>query len=163
MNRIHIVGRKNHGKTTLIVEVLAEFHRRGIRVGAIKHSAHRHELDPPGKDSYRHREAGANPAAVVSRSLIGVFVPRDEATDCYATIAPLFSGCKLVLVEGDVDATAPKIEVWRECRGTTCLATERDDILAVVSDDAPHVSLPVWPRGDVVRLADGILTALGLS
>ena len=57
MNRIHIVGRKNHGKTTLIVEVLAEFHRRGIRVGAIKHSAHRRELDPPGKDSYRHREA----------------------------------------------------------------------------------------------------------
>jgi molybdopterin-guanine dinucleotide biosynthesis protein B len=160
MNRIHIVGRKNHGKTTLIVELLEEFRRRGVSVGSVKHSAHRHELDPPGKDSYRHRAAGANPAAIVSRNLVGVFVRRDEITDCYAVIGPLFSGCKLVLVEGDIDARAPKIEVWRACRGTPCLATERDDILAVVSDDSPPVSLPVWPRGDIAHLADRLLAGL---
>jgi len=157
MRRVHIVGRKNHGKTTLIVDLLEEFRRRGIRVGSIKHSVHRHELDPPGKDSYRHRAAGANPAAVVSHSLIGVFVPRDEATDAYASIAPLFADCVLVLVEGDIHTAAPKVEVWRECRGTNCLASERDDILAVVSDDAPPVSLPVWPRQGVARIAENLL------
>jgi molybdopterin-guanine dinucleotide biosynthesis protein B len=157
MKRIHIVGRKNHGKTTLIVDLLEECRRRGIRVGSIKHSAHRHELDPPGKDSYRHREAGANPAAIVSRNLVGVFVPRDDATDAYASIAPLFADCELVLVEGDIDAQSPKIEVWRECRGTTCLAAERDDILAVVSDDAPPTSLPVWPRQGVVQIVENLL------
>lgn len=157
MKRVHIVGRKNHGKTTLIVELLEEFRRQGIRVGSIKHSAHRHELDLPGKDSYRHREAGANPAAIVSRSLIGVFVPRDEATDAYATIAPLFAQCALVLVEGDIHAAAPKIEVWRECQETNCLANERDDILAVVSNDAPPVSAPIWPRQGLARIAENLL------
>jgi molybdopterin-guanine dinucleotide biosynthesis protein B len=157
MKRIHIVGRKNHGKTTLIAELLDAFRRQGVRVGSIKHSAHRHELDLPGKDSYRHREAGANPAAVICRNMVGVFVPRDEATDAYASIAPLFADCALVLVEGDIDAAAPKIEVWRECQGTSCLAAERDDILAVVSDDAPPTSLPVWPRRGVAQIVANLL------
>ena len=157
MNCIHVVGRKNHGKTTLIVELLQEYRRQGVRVGSIKHSVHRHELDPPGKDSHRHREAGANPAAVISRNLVGVFVPRDEATDAYASIAPLFADCALVLVEGDIHATAPKIEVWRECQGTSCLAAERDDILAMVSDDAPPTSLPVWPRRAVAQIVENLL------
>jgi len=157
MNCIHVVGRKNHGKTTLIVELLQEYRRQGVRVGSIKHSVHRHELDPPGKDSHRHREAGANPAAVISRNLVGVFVARDDATDAYASIAPLFADCALVLVEGDIQAAAPKIEVWRECQDTNCLASERDDILAVVSDDAPPTSLPVWPRRGVAQIAANLL------
>jgi molybdopterin-guanine dinucleotide biosynthesis protein B len=157
MKRIHLVGRRNHGKTTLIVELLEECRRRGIRAGSIKHSAHRHELEPPGKDSYRHRQAGASPAAIMSHSLIGVFVPRNEGTDAYASIAPLFADCELVLVEGDIDAAAPKVEVWRECHGTACLAAERDDIRAIVSDDAPPVSLPVWPRCNVAQILDNLL------
>lgn len=154
MKRIHIVGRKNHGKTTLIVDLLEECRRRGLRVGSIKHAAHRHELDTPGKDSYHHRQAGANPAAVISHNLIGVFLARDEGNDAYASIASLFADCALVLVEGDIDARAPKIEVWRESLGTECLATERSDILAIVSDDVPPTSLAVWPRCQVGQLVD---------
>ena len=91
MRRIHIVGRRNHGKTALIVDLLGEFRRRGIQVGSIKHSAHRHELDPPGKDSYRHREAGANPAGIISCNLMAVFVPRSPSDDCYARLDPMFA------------------------------------------------------------------------
>ena len=139
MRRIHIVGRKNHGKTTLVVDLIKEFCDRGIRAGSIKHSSHRHELDLPGKDSFRHREAGADPAAIVSKGLIAVFAPRQPDADCYARLAPMFADCEVVLVEGDLERAGPKIEVWRSDVGTPCLALERRDILAVVSD-APDVS-----------------------
>jgi len=72
VRRIHIVGRKNHGKTTLMVDLIEEFTRRGLRVGSMKHSIHVHELDQPGKDSYRHRHAGADPSAVVTRDMVCV-------------------------------------------------------------------------------------------
>lgn len=157
MKRVHIVGRKNHGKTTLIVELLEEFRRRGIHVGSIKHSAHQHELDPPGKDSYRHRHAGADPAAIISKNLLGVFVARKEEVDPYAAIAPLFADCVLVLVEGGIDADAPKVEVWRACHGQDPLAASRADISAVISDDAPAVPLPVWPRRSAAELAEKLL------
>lgn len=157
MRRIHIVGRRNHGKTALIVDLLGEFRRRGIRVGSIKHSAHRHELDPPGKDSYRHREAGADPAGIISRNLMAVFVPRSADDNCYDRLAPLFADCELVLVEGDIEATGTKIEVWRAAMGTTCLVGEHCDIRAIVSDDQPEANVQVWPRSDLGLLADRLL------
>ena len=75
MNRIHIIGRKNHGKTQLVVELVEEFSLRGLRVGTIKHTHHDHELDTPGKDSHRHRSAGA---AVVVIDSAASLVPRAE-------------------------------------------------------------------------------------
>ena len=157
MRHIHIVGRRNHGKTALIADLLGEFGRRGIRAGSIKHSAHDHELDVPGKDSYRHREAGANPAAIIARNVMAVFVSRSSGDDCYLRLEPLFADCELVLVEGDIEAGGINVEVWRQAVGTPCLATERGDIAAVVTDDQPAVAIPVWPRNDAARLADLVL------
>lgn len=155
MNRIHIVGRRNHGKTTLVVDLVKEFCRRGIQVGTIKHSQHVHELDRPGKDSYRHRAAGSQPAAIITGDSVGIFLSRDGRCD-YQRMGPLFADCQIVLVEGHIDADGVKVEVWRAAVGSRCLAGERADIAAVVSDDRPDVSVPVWPRSDVVRLADEI-------
>ena len=157
MKRVHIVGRKRHGKTTLVTELVREFARRGIRVGTVKHSSHVHELDVPGKDSYRQRMAGANPAVIVTRDLIGVYAPRDPQTALYDRLASLFSDCGLVLVEGHVDCPGPKIEVWRRAVSSSCLALERDDIAAVVTDDQLPVQVPVWPRSDIVQLANHLL------
>lgn len=156
MNRIHIVGRKNHGKTTLIVELLHELRTRGVPVGSIKHSSHTHELDTPGKDSHRHRQAGAEPASIVTPTSIGVFLPR-PATSVYDLLEPLYADCDLVIVEGNIDAVGTKIEVWRAAMGTPCLAADHADIRAVISDDQPPVSIPTWPRGDVVRIVDRML------
>ncbi len=69
MKRLHVIGGKNHGKTTLVVDLIAELTSRGFRVGSIKHTHHEHELDIPGKDSHRHRSAGACKAAILSRSM----------------------------------------------------------------------------------------------
>ncbi len=160
MHLLHIVGRKNHGKTTLVVDLVAEFCRRGLRVGTIKHSSHPHDLDTPGTDSYRHRQAGALASAIVTPQLLGVFVRRCER-DFYPRIAPLYDRCDLVLVEGDMEHAAPKIEVWRAGLGTTPLAAERSDILALVTDDPVEVRIPIWARSDVAGLADRILHAAG--
>lgn len=164
MNRIHIVGRKNHGKTTLMVELIRELTARGVRVGSIKHSSHVHELDTPGKDSYRQREAGAAPAAVVTDRLLGIFLPvSDESPETrYDRLAPMFARCQIVLVEGDFQSPATKVEVWRQAVGTPCLAQEQGGIAAVVTDDPIQLDLPVWPRKDIRRVADEILRLAGV-
>ena len=131
MKRVHIIGRKNSGKTTLIVELTEELTRRGLRVGTIKHTPHDHELDTPGKDSHRLREAGGDPSAIVSGNLVAAYMRRESATATpYERLAPLFAECDLVLVEGNQDASAPKVEVWRRDNGKPPIAGERDDIAA---------------------------------
>ena len=102
-----------------------------------------------------NRLNGGEPAAVVTRNLIGVFLPRPDAC-VYERLATLYADCEIVIVEGDIEAPGVKIEVWRAAAGSTCLAAERSDIVAVVSDDGPLVRVPVWPRQDIIRLADHV-------
>jgi len=160
MKCIHLVGRQNHGKTTLMVELVEEFTRRGLVVGTIKHSSHAHELDTPGKDSYRHRKAGARPAAVIAEQLIGVWLPRDPAEDSYGVLEPMFTRCDLVLIEGDIDREGIKVEVWRRVVGGRCLAETHPDIRSIISDDSPGLDIPVWPRSDVPLLSTRLLNLL---
>ncbi len=98
------------------------------------------------------------PAAIITRDSIGVFLPRPEES-VYDQLEPLYTDCQLVIVEGNIDASGKKIEVWRAAAGNPCLAAERDDILAVVSDDSPEVTVPIWPRGDISHLADQLLAS----
>jgi molybdopterin-guanine dinucleotide biosynthesis protein MobB len=157
VKRLHIVGGKDHGKTALVVELVQEFVRRGVPVGTIKHTHHHHELDVPGKDSHRHRQAGAAAVGILSPSMSAIFLPagKDDIgeTDRYAIFAPVFSHCRLVLVEGDSLTDAPKIEVWRSELETAPLAAGDESILAVVTDDLPALATEVLSRSDVVRLA----------
>jgi molybdopterin-guanine dinucleotide biosynthesis protein B len=162
MKRLHIVGGKNHGKTTLLVELLGELNRRGIAVGTIKHTHHDHELDVPGKDSYRHRLAGAAAVGILSPAMTAVFLPaKTNATDDpYSIFAPFFARCQFILVEGDSQTRAPKIEVWRKELGTPPLAAEDQSILAVVSDDPLPIDAAVLRRSDIAGLADWLLDKL---
>jgi molybdopterin-guanine dinucleotide biosynthesis protein MobB len=162
VNRLHIVGGKNHGKTSLVVELVKEFRQRGIAVGTIKHTHHRHELDVPGKDSHRHRTAGATAVGILSPSMCAVFLPTDakdsEVRDRYSFLASVFTDCRLVLVEGDSQTKAPKIEVWRSELGTPPLASRDGSILAIVSDDVPPIETKKFRRSETARLADWILS-----
>lgn len=164
MKRIHIIGGKNHGKTTLLIELVRELSARGVRVGTIKHTHHEHELDLPGKDSYRHREAGAAVAGILSRSLNAAFWPpqpgdNETPESRYTAFEPIFADCDIVLVEGDSRTQAFKIEVWRKSLHAQPLASADPSIHAVVSHDtlpAPCTT-PIWPRGDIVFLANQLL------
>jgi molybdopterin-guanine dinucleotide biosynthesis protein MobB len=170
MKRVHIIGGKNHGKTTLVVDLVRELSSRGQRVGTIKHTHHQHELDTPGKDSHQHRTAGAAVVGILTRSASAAFWDATtsesaEATGCssepstadrYAVFARIFSDCDLVLVEGDTQTSAPKIEVWQARLGTPPLAHADESILAVVTDDKIEINTVIYPRSDISTLATRI-------
>jgi len=172
MKRVHIIGGKNHGKTTLVGELIVEFRSRGLRVGSIKHTHHHHELDTPGKDSHRHRESGAEVVGILSPSMNAVFWPDEHAAEenteteensllrseeRYASFAPLFANCDLVLVEGDTRTAAIKLEVWRASLDTPALAGQISDVRALVTDDPADSHLPILPRSKIDVVADFIL------
>jgi len=163
MRRIHIIGRKNSGKTTLVVELVQQLSAMGKRVATIKHTHHRHELDVPGKDSYRHREAGAAAVGILSPAMNAVFwptgpeAPANPRPDRYEIFGALFADCDLVLVEGDSRTTALKLEVWREETASPPIASEDRSIHAIITDSTVPLPAPVWPRHDISLLAQRIL------
>jgi molybdopterin-guanine dinucleotide biosynthesis protein B len=158
MKLIHIVGCKNDGKTTLIIELIKELNRRGLKVGTVKHGSHTSPFDTPGKDSYRHKEAGSDPAAIVTQFHAAVFFSPKKGTNIYQQLASLFKDVDVVLVEGDKNGPGKKVEVWRKKIRLTPLCFARNDIMAVITDDAvdKDFPIPVWPRSDMVNIADHI-------
>ncbi len=156
--RVHIVGRKNAGKTTLVCDLVSELTRRGLKVATIKHTHHQHELDTPGKDSHSHREAGAAAVGILSPGMTAIFLPIDRETeDRYAAFEPFIESCDIVLVEGDLQASGIRIEVWRGVLTEPPYAASDPEIVAVVSDDPVEVVCPVWPRENVAAIADRLL------
>lgn len=162
MRIIHILGRQKNGKTTLIVDLVNEFTKRGIRVGTLKHSSHSHELDKPGKDSYLHRLAGACPAAIATKDLMAVYLPKKPGENPFDKLEALFNYTDLILVEGYISGPGKKIEVWRESVGTAPLFTEQNDIESVITDDVIATTLPVWSRKDIATIADNILKLVSI-
>lgn len=161
--RLHIVGRRNAGKTTLVCELVDELTRRGVRVATIKHTHHNHELDAPGKDSWKHREAGAVGVGILSPHMMAAFVPSDrveQGETGYEKLADVFSGCDVLLVEGDLHTNGMKIEVWRDEVSEPPYAQQDSKILAVVTDASVKVQQDVWPRSNIDALADRIVEML---
>lgn len=114
MKRLHIVGGKKQGKTALMERLVRELTGRGMRVGTIKHTSHAHDIDTPGTDSYRHRAAGASPSAFMTPGGVAVFLPGGQS---YEDLAPLFLDCDIVLVEGDRETDAPKVDASEDVSG----------------------------------------------
>lgn len=162
MKRVHIVGRKNSGKTTLVVELVKYLSEHGYRVGTIKHTHHHHELDTPGKDSHQHREAGSTVVGILSPGMTAVFQPRNERLSDdgsrYSAMAPMFANCDLVLVEGNLQTQAPKVEVWRAASSEPPIAATDSSIAAIISDDATDVDILQWKRSKISTIAKGILS-----
>lgn len=164
MKIIHVVGKKNQGKTALVVALVEALCARGVRTGTLKHCHKDHELDTPGKDSHKHRIAGACTVAAVTPGLTAVFQQRTGPYDIYDTLRADFGGCDIVIVEGDAKGPGPKMEVWRAELGVPPLAAERTDIGAVVTDDAEALRAIYQPplllaRSDMAALADHALAA----
>lgn len=159
--RIHIVGRKNSGKTTLVCELVKELTSRGVKVATVKHTHHRHELDTPGKDSHKHREAGAAAVGILSPQMTAMFFPADReerGEHRYERFESVFADCRVILVEGDLQSEAPRLEVWRSVVSERPYASQDSSLLAVISDEPiSDVSCDVWARRNIVGLADRII------
>jgi molybdopterin-guanine dinucleotide biosynthesis protein MobB len=173
MKRIHIIGHKNSGKTTLIVNLVNELTRQGYRVGTIKHTHHDHELDTPGKDSHRHREAGSAAVGILSKSMNAIFWPqpriqstgRPRKSQKYQQFDSMMNDCDIVLVEGDSKSDSTKIEVFRAMNGNQPIASADESIHAVVTDDDVNLEneIAIWPRIDITSVVWNIEMLLKVS
>ncbi|MEM5584326.1 molybdopterin-guanine dinucleotide biosynthesis protein B [Roseibium sp. AS2] len=161
-----ITGWKNSGKTQLVSRLVAELTRRGLRVSTVKHAHHNFDIDKPGADSYRHREAGAMEVALVSgRRWALMHELRDEEEPPLEDILARLAPCDLVLIEGYKRENHPKIETRRlETRDRGPLASFDPNILAIAADHTlPGEPLPVFDLDDVPAMADFIQVRLGLE
>lgn len=151
---ISIVGRSNTGKTTLIEKMIKELAARGYRVATIKHNLHGFDIDHPGKDSWRHREAGARLTVLASPKKVAVIrdVDRDytidEIRDRYVEDADI------ILVEGYKENDFPKIEVFRSSLGDELLGNKQGNLLAVASDRPLGVDVPCLDINDARGIVD---------
>lgn len=158
-----IVGWKNTGKTGLTERLVAEFSARGLRVSTIKHAHHAADMDRPGTDSFRHREAGAAQVILSSPARVALLEelrehPEPNLADLVARLKPV----DLVLVEGFKRESQPKIETHRVASGTAPLAPDDPSIRALASDVALDVACPLFDLNDTVAIADFIAQDLAL-
>ncbi|WP_420410755.1 molybdopterin-guanine dinucleotide biosynthesis protein B [Roseibium sp.] len=161
-----ITGWKNSGKTQLVTRLVAEFTARGLKVSTVKHAHHNFDIDKPGADSYRHREAGAVEVALVSgRRWALMHELRDEEEPPLSAILPRLAPCDLILIEGYKRENHPKIEARRtESADKGPLAPEDSNILAIAADHmVSDTALPVYDLNDVSGLADFITAHLDLE
>ena len=160
-----VTGWKNAGKTTLTTRLIGEFARRGYRVNSIKHAHHSFDIDVPGTDSFRHREAGATEVAVVSGARWALMHEiRDDAEPAMAEIVARLGPADLILVEGYKREGHPKIECRRsEGKDKGPLAPSDPMIVAVAADHpADTGDLPRFDLDAVSQIADFITAYLAL-
>ncbi|MEC9432825.1 MAG: molybdopterin-guanine dinucleotide biosynthesis protein B [Pseudomonadota bacterium] len=159
-----VTGWKNAGKTTLVERLVAELTGRGLAVSTLKHAHHGFDLDRPGADSFRHREAGAREVLIASgtrwalmRELRGE--PEPPLDELLAQMAPV----DLVITEGWKRGPQPKVEVHRPVLGRELMAPTDPTVRAVAADADVITDRPVLPLNDVAAVADFILSELGLG
>jgi molybdopterin-guanine dinucleotide biosynthesis protein B len=150
MNVVGFCGPSGVGKTTLIEGVIAGLKARGLRVSVIKHAHQQFDIDRPGKDSHRHREAGATEVLVASARRLALLREFDvEGLPNLHQLLAELSPADWVLVEGWKHADLPKIEVWRAALGQVPLYPDDPFVTAVATDDPAampvHTALPVLP------------------
>ncbi len=154
-------GWSGSGKTTLIEQLIPRFVMSGLRVSLIKHAHHLFDIDKPGKDSYRHREAGASEVLITSdQRWVLMHELRDEAEPSLHEQLGRFSPCDLVLVEGYKRAAIPKLEVYRPALGKGPLYPDDPNIVAVASDASVATTLPRLDLNDPDAIAEFILAYL---
>ncbi len=158
-----VVGWKNAGKTGLMERLVAEITARGFTVSTVKHAHHSFDVDHPGKDSFRHREAGAREVLLASRHRFALMhelrgAPEPTLAELLEQLAPV----DLVLIEGYKRDAHPKVEAHRAETGNPLIAPDDPTVRAVASDSAPALDCPVFDLDDTGAIADFILADVGL-
>ncbi len=159
-----VIGWKNAGKTSLMERLVAEITGRGFCVSTVKHVHHDVDLDQPGKDTFRHRAAGAREVVLASANRFALLAehrgPEPDLAAILARLAPV----DLVLVEGYKRDSHRKVEVWRAATGQA-LIQPGDPLVRAVATDAvlSDLPVPVLDLNDTGAVADFILAEVGLA
>lgn len=162
MKVIGFAGYSGSGKTTLVESLIPVFRHRGLRVSVVKHAHHTFDLDTPGKDTWRHRQAGAFEVVVASNRRLAMMREFEQTADLtvHQLIAELYEGVDWVLVEGFKQSDLLKIEVWRAASCQPVRFTQDDFVVAVATDsekDLPATALDVLDLNDSEAIADWLI------
>jgi molybdopterin-guanine dinucleotide biosynthesis protein B len=167
MKVIGFAGFSGAGKTTLVERLIPAFKQHGLRVSVVKHAHHKFDIDHPGKDTYRHREAGAFEVVVASDKRLALIREFEQPTqlDVHQLVAELDGGVDWVLVEGFKHSDLCKIEVWRPPAQGEAVRPARyaeDEFIVAVATDDPRnlplpTSLPLFDLEDIDGIVDWLL------
>ena len=153
-----VTGGKNTGKTGLIERLVKEFVIRGVTVSTIKHAHHDTDIDQPGRDSHRHREAGAHQVVLSSKHRWALMTELRDAPEAdLKSIIRSLEPVQLTLIEGYKNDPHPKIETFRLVISKPLLALTNSSIKAVASDSPiPGLEIPIFDLNDTGKIADFI-------
>jgi molybdopterin-guanine dinucleotide biosynthesis protein B len=153
------VGSSGSGKTTFIEKLIPVLTKRGYRVGAIKHDAHKFELDKPGKDSYRMKAAGAEIVTIVASDKMGMMrsFPIKELS-LEEIIINFFGDLDIVITEGYKQSKIPKFEIYRKENNKPPVCFDRKELIGVITSDSIDIDKPVFGLEDVESVADKIIS-----
>ena len=144
MNVIGIAGFSGSGKTTLVEQMIPLLRARGQRVSIVKHAHHSFDIDQPGKDTWRHRTAGAFEVVVASDTRLALMREFEQKAklSVHQLIAELYDGVDWVIVEGFKQSDLQKIEVWRSSEGKPARYVDDPFIVAIATDSADQLPEP---------------------
>ncbi len=149
---VSIVGRSNTGKTTLIEKLIVELRRRGYRVGTIKHNIHGFDIDHEGKDSWRHKKAGAQVTVLASPHRVAVIEDVTRDFELSELREHYIRDVDIILSEGFKKNPHPKVEISRSVLKHEPICTKEENLLAIVSDRPVNRGVPCLDINDVVGL-----------
>ena len=162
-----VIGWKNSGKTTLMANLIGEFARRGFAVSVIKHAHVNFDLDHPGRDSFKMREAGARQVMLSSPRRFALMREMGDLPEMsLQDLIPHAGPCDLILIEGYKSEDYPKIEIRRDgAASRDPLAAEVPGVAAIASDRPQDEtdSLPIFQADDTARIVDFIIETVGLK
>lgn len=152
---ITIVGKSNSGKTTLLEKLIADLTGRGYKIGSVKHAHDGFEIDKEGKDSWRHRKAGARATLVIAQNEVAII--KDDKTSYIEKMRSYLSDMDLILAEGFKKQVLPKIEVFRtQSVHKEPLCMEDENLIAFVTDSDYQPDVPLFGFEDIRQIADFI-------
>jgi molybdopterin-guanine dinucleotide biosynthesis protein B len=151
---ISIVGKSDSGKTTLIEKLVPELTRRGYRVATVKHDVHGFDVDREGKDSWRHKQAGAHTVVISSPNKVALIRDVEKDLTLDEIRDKLIQDVDLILSEGYKKDVQPKIEIFRKEKHKELLCTKEDHLVAIASNKKFDVGIPCFGLEDMKGLAD---------
>jgi len=151
---VSIVGKSKSGKTTLIERLVPEIKRRGYRVATVKHDAHTFEIDREGKDSSRHKKAGAVISIISSPRKVAVIMDVERDLSLSELRDRFVSEVDLIISEGYYKDSQSKIEVFRKEAHHEPLCNKKDNLIAFVSDVPLDKGIPCFGLNEIKKIAD---------
>lgn len=159
---VSVVGNSGSGKTTFIEKLIPELIGRGLKVGTIKHDVHGFEMDKPGKDSWRHKQAGASATIISSPYQIGMVmdVAYDHKPD---ELLAYFNGMDIILTEGYKRGDHPKMEIFRNEIINEPLCKNDKYLLAIITDSKIDIDVPTFFLEEVKEIAEFLIKHFRLA